>query len=71
MNQGQMRGCTRYTVVFHLNGQRVPRTFGFLQKMPRPKRSLLRNRLGHFACHSRTPLVQPSFMHLQKRLQPR
>jgi hypothetical protein len=30
--QGQVRGCTRYTVVFHLNGQRTRRTFGSLQK---------------------------------------
>lgn len=30
--QGQVHGCTRYTVVFHLNGQRMRRTFGSLQK---------------------------------------
>lgn len=30
--QGQVHGCTRYTVVFHLNGQRKRRTFGSLQK---------------------------------------
>jgi hypothetical protein len=30
--QGQVRGCTRYTLVFHLNGQRRRRTFGSLQK---------------------------------------
>lgn len=28
----QVSDCTRYTVVFHLNGQRMRRTFGSLQK---------------------------------------
>ncbi len=30
--QGQVRGCIRYTLVFHLNGQRTRHTFGSLQK---------------------------------------